>query len=407
MTLDSTAPVHLSPMASLLSLPDEILLMIFGNLYHVGHSSHQQSPKKDVLSSRLVCRRMAGIGQELAFEHIDFLQDEKGIKRLLELSKSPLCRLVKRLSCYFEALDSRRASSVDAFRTWLRLDAFRTLEEVQEMFEAYCRESQYQCLLNRIGLDVAIPLGQFQSLRAVEMGVWRSRWYDAMSDDEFDRLCASSTGHRFFEAFTSSLARAGHHIEDLTLGYFHRDTSSSSDPSTLSIIQGLDPAHQVYLQAFGRLRRLKIALPMIGEDGHVHRLNFRGLSTFIQSAVSLEELWLSFCEMEDTSPVPSQFLRSLEIPHLRALVLNFAMVKASALLTFLRRHATTLKSIELSCIDLRRGSWEALCLGMREILTLESSSICGFGMYDRIMDYRTLAYELVGMGRFRLLNFYK
>lgn len=186
-------------MASLLSLPDGILLMIFGNLYHVGHSSHQQSPKKDVLSSRLVCRRMAGIGQELAFEHIDFLQDEKGIKRLLELSKSPLCRLVKRLSCYFEALDSRRASSVDAFRTWLRLDAFRTLEEVQEMFEAYCRESQYQCLLNRIGLDVAIPLGQFQSLRAVEMGVWRSRWYDAMSDDEFDRLCASSTGHRFLK----------------------------------------------------------------------------------------------------------------------------------------------------------------------------------------------------------------
>jgi hypothetical protein len=284
---------------------------------------------------------------------------------------------------------------VDAFRTWLRLDAFCTLEEVQEMFEAYCRESQYQCLLNRIGLDVAVPLGRFQSLRAVEMGAWRSRWYNAMSDDEFDRLCASSTGHRFFEAFTNSLAKAGHHIEDLTLGHFHRDdTSDSSDPSTLSIIQGLDPARQVYQQVFGRLRRLKIALPMIGEDGHVHRLNFRGLSTFIQSAVSLEELWLSFYEIEDTSPVPSQFLRSLNIPYLRTLVLNSVMVKASALLTFLRRHAATLKSIELSCIDLRRGSWEALCLRMRDILTLESSSICGFGMYDRIMGYHTLAYEL-------------
>jgi hypothetical protein len=257
-TLGSNNPMQFSTMTSLLSLPDEILLMIFGNLYH-DHSSHHNRPKTDVLSSRLVCRRMAGIGQEFAFEHIEFLQDEKGTKMMLELTQSPLCRLVKRLSCYFEVLDSRRASSLDAFSTWLRLDQFCTLGEAQEMFEAYRREIRYQCLLDRIGQDVVVPLDGFESLRAVEMRAWRSRWYAAMDDDEFDHLFASSTGHRFFETFTSSLAKAGRHIEDLTLGYFQRDTSASCDPSMLSIIQGLDPALQVYQQAFGRLKRLKIA----------------------------------------------------------------------------------------------------------------------------------------------------
>jgi hypothetical protein len=356
--------------------------MIFRNLYYVDDDFRRHGQKKDILSSCLVCSRLAGIGQAVAFEHIAFLQDEKGIQRLFELSKSPLCRAVKSMSCYFEVFDTQRTSTVEAFRTWLRLDWLCPLK-VQEMFEEYCRKSRYQDLLERTGLDVTVALHRFQSLRAVEMGSWADRWYYAMDDDEFNRLFASSTGHRFFEAIANSLAKAGNRIENLTVGYFHNDEPSySDDTSALSIIQRLSPACPIYHQAFQRLKRLRIALPGSGADGTVHRLNFHGLSALIRSAVLLEELWLSFSVTEDTSPVPSRFLRSLDIPHLRVLVLNGAMITTAALVMFLGKHATTLKAVQLHSIDLRYGSWEALCSRMRDTLTLESCCINGFGMYD-------------------------
>ena len=126
----------------------------------------------------------------------------------------------------------------------------------------------------------------------------------------------------------------------------------------------------------------------------MNRLNFGGLSIFIYSAVSFAEPWLSFYRNEDTSPVSAQYLPSLEIPHLQALVLDFAMVNVPALLMFLRMHAAALKSIELCCFD--SSKWllgNSLPGNEGYLFTLELSSISGFNMRDNIMNYWHMSYK--------------
>ena len=63
-------------------------MMILRNLYYMDNSFRQYGKKKDVLSCRLICKRLANIGQDIAFENIEFLQDEEGVQRLL--SQVPL-----------------------------------------------------------------------------------------------------------------------------------------------------------------------------------------------------------------------------------------------------------------------------------------------------------------------------
>jgi hypothetical protein len=72
----------------MLQLPSEVLLKILGYLYYIDHEFCIYSKKADLLASRLACRRLVDIGQNLAFKHITFIQDEEGYKRLLEMSRS-------------------------------------------------------------------------------------------------------------------------------------------------------------------------------------------------------------------------------------------------------------------------------------------------------------------------------
>ena len=61
----------------MLQLPDEVLLKILGYLYYIDHEFCMYGKKADLLACRLACRRLADIGQNLAFEHITFVQDEE------------------------------------------------------------------------------------------------------------------------------------------------------------------------------------------------------------------------------------------------------------------------------------------------------------------------------------------
>jgi hypothetical protein len=92
-------------MATILHLPDEILLRIFDFLYYVDDNFNIYGNKNDLLASRLVCKRLATIGKHLSFEHITFINDVKGYKRLLILSQSSAANSIRRLSCYFQAFD--------------------------------------------------------------------------------------------------------------------------------------------------------------------------------------------------------------------------------------------------------------------------------------------------------------
>ena len=73
----------------MLCSPDEVLLMILGNLYFVDDNLDTYAKKDDLLSTRAVYIRLANVGKDLSFKHVIFIQDKEGYKSLLELLKSP------------------------------------------------------------------------------------------------------------------------------------------------------------------------------------------------------------------------------------------------------------------------------------------------------------------------------
>ena len=93
-------------MSTILYLPDEILLNIFYLLYYIDDNFNIYGNKNDLLTSRLVCKRLGIIGESLSFEHITFINDIEGYKRLLLLSQSTAANSVRRLSCRFQAFDT-------------------------------------------------------------------------------------------------------------------------------------------------------------------------------------------------------------------------------------------------------------------------------------------------------------
>lgn len=355
----------------MLRLPDEILLRTLKCVYYIDKTS--------LLACRIVCRKLADIGQGLAFEHLTFTQDEIGYQRLLDVSKSPeLCKRVECLTCYFEDFDTEAASTPEKFRTFQKLDRKNcTLQELHKAYEEYCRGRQYQDLLEDSFLDIAsltAALFRFQRLRSVNIRQYfshRSVPSAKLLEPYAYKLypfAYSLVGLRFFKAITSALCVSGVSIEDLTLG--------SNGPSLIGIIQGLTPTmHSLYGQAFGNVRRLNILLPgfLDTED----ELNLSGISALIHSAPLLEELRLEFDTHSAKTLAPS-FLASLKCPRLRTFELSWAVIRDPlCLVQFLVKHAASLKSVDFTTLTIRTGSWQTVFIGMRDSLTLESISMQG------------------------------
>ncbi|KAN0114383.1 hypothetical protein V8E51_003927 [Hyaloscypha variabilis] len=84
----------------MLQLSNEVLLMILELLCSV-KDLKTYGEKQDLLACRGTCRRLANVGQGLAFAHISFAQGAEGYERLLKISKSPsLCDNNRHLTCY-------------------------------------------------------------------------------------------------------------------------------------------------------------------------------------------------------------------------------------------------------------------------------------------------------------------
>jgi hypothetical protein len=374
-------------MAIILHFPDEILLKIFDFLYYVDDNFNIHGNKNDLLASRLVCKRLATIGRHLSFEHITFINDVEGYKRLLILSQSSAAHSVRRLSCYFQAFDTVTTQYVN--RTW-GFDA-----KINEMYKLqYLPRNRQQTRLQARGLDIGVlnkAIPSFERLRAVNiMQDFSDRYGDMfqiLRPYVRRSFACSPLGQRIFEAITGAISDSQIGIEVLQLGHiednfedFEQRRNGMDQPPMISTIQGFTIERRIlYQQAFRRLKRLRIRLPLPSGS-------YDGLLIFIQSAPLLEELWLQF-EFSMEQALTSNFLRSLKLSRLRILGLSFALIEDSfCLIDFLSKHSSSLKIISFRNLELKTGSWETVFIEMKKLLTLSSVYIRGDFNIGRVIE---------------------
>jgi hypothetical protein len=137
--------------------------MVLGLLYSVDKNFNTYSNKEDLFASRAACRKLAGLGQSLAFKCITFIQDEEGYKRLLEISKSEhVCGRIQRLACYF--IDYEADPTPEQFDRFWGIFGWRQ-KYFYKAYKEYCRDYQYQQRLEDENMDVAILAAVLPSLR--------------------------------------------------------------------------------------------------------------------------------------------------------------------------------------------------------------------------------------------------
>ncbi|KAI3331267.1 hypothetical protein F4824DRAFT_476100 [Ustulina deusta] len=371
----------------LLTLPDEILLKILRCVQRLPHFL-ECTTKRDVLSCRLVCRRLSRIGEDIVFEDIILAPSRSGFQPVLGLSNSSLRHKVKKLRCFFEIFDPQLTTSIDLFtaeierRNTQQFCSVEILDEdVRQDFEAYQEGFHWQTLLEQSVLDTPVfgrALNRLENLSSISLSqIYTHSIHNEpdIGEDNPSDVIQSPAGHMIFEALVDALVQCGRHIEDLTLGYLDEDRFPSTDDSGLvGIIQRLNPeSYPKYRQAFGKLKRLTIVLPWT--MGEYEELNYSGLSALIRSAPALECLCLtSECLSLDFLPV--DFLLSIRAPNLSTLVLHNAMFQEPTdLLVLLQMHAATLRVLDLSDIILERDSWQTVLFKTRSFLRLQSCTI--------------------------------
>ncbi|KAI1291204.1 hypothetical protein F5Y03DRAFT_44899 [Xylaria venustula] len=352
--------------------------------------------KCDVLSCRLVCKRLSRVGEDIVFEDIILAPDQHGFQALLDLSNSPLRYKVKMLYCYFEVFDAQMATSLDLFAAkinqrevqefwWAKTshDLENRHQILERDFKIYQQGFYWQTLLEGGMYNTpvfAAALNRLENLRGISLS--QSYAHSAhnepdIGDDVLPDVTISPVAHAIFEALVEALLQCQGHIQELTLGYFpEEETRSTYDWGLVGMIQSLDPAsYPRYQQAFGKLKRLTTVLPWtMGED---EELNYSGLSTLIRSAQSLESLCLtSLYQSLDSFPI--DFLRSLHVPKLTTLILcNATFKEPTDLLALLWMHAETLQNVDFSFLVLEHDSWKMVFSKMRSVLSLESCAMQG------------------------------
>jgi len=310
-------------MSLLLSMPVEILLYIQSFLYTLDNNFDHYGNKNNILSTRATCRQLAVIGEVAIFEHIKFVPDDEGFRRLSELAKSRLCRHVRMISCHFEI---RRVGKSSKSTLLDKETRFQRLLEVAE----------------KGTMGLANILSLFQNLRAINICQnWASSW--ELDSREAQALTARPVACRLLENVTHALATSTCDITDLTL---------SSDrafcpqwPFSIAAFHPYAPeTNELYQRAFGNLRRLKVVLPRIARDGvGEYGLNVRGLRALIESSPQLEELYLSIDMSFDYEPFDLDFA----VPNLQRLTLDGLLLKDWGLLfTFLLKCRTAIENVE-------------------------------------------------------------
>ncbi|KAK7938134.1 uncharacterized protein PG986_015002 [Apiospora aurea] len=228
------------------------------------------------------------------------------------------------------------------------------------------------------GCSRLLRLSESPLRRHVTNLFWFFEGFDAnlaVSLGMFRRHARSPVGHRIFTALVAALAAATVTLEELVLGFY--PYSLVDDHGPVGIIQGLSPAYaKLYRRAFRGLKILRITLPWSWDD-RAEAINYAGLATLIGSANELEELYMEADENIELSR-PEFFFRSIHVPKLEVLALaNIQYNKAKHLVDFVENHSATLRRLELHAVALNEGSWIPTLESMRDLLTLDSCSVCG------------------------------
>lgn len=350
----------------MLQLCDEILLQTLKYLYYLDPNFVRWAEKDDLLATRAACRRLGNIGIGLAFEHLTVVHGERGYATFLQMSRRPyLCHSVQRLTFTFQSFEVDPTLEQFVYSRGISMDS-NTPKEPNKLYQTYCHNCEHQKHLEESNVDIAslaAAIPQLRTLRSIrvleDFGSWLKDWF------VHDYHGYTRTGPRLFGAITSALYVSGLEIEELHLG-----SLDSDDPALIGIVQGLSSLSLLpYGRLFGRLRRLEMILPWMVDAEEV---NYYGVTEVIQSsALAVEELSLGFDNL--SYAISAEFFDSLILPHLQVLWLKAIEFQGSLhMMQFFRRHARTLKVVELCSINLEsdlesdlENSWEPIFIETR------------------------------------------
>lgn len=359
----------------MLRLPTEILARTFQNLYHVNDNGEARGKKKELLSVRAVCRRLADIGAPLAFRHVRVTQDPKGYQRLHDISNSKYRHLVRFLTYNFEDF-SEKIVSKNELKDYMK-PRCNAIEKGPEVYEDYYGGSVYQSQLHEYNLDVAHLAAAFgllkniQSIRISQIFTDRSGpWFrDSMQPEDCAGFLELATSSRILDTVAASLCVAATKVKTLTL--LSSPLEFEGPWPLIGVIEGLQSSKTIlYRQAFTHLHTLNLCVP---SEEVKHPINFRGLVDFMCSLPALTELVLVGSGV-DTDPA-QLFLSDLYLSQLQSVEMNNVVFESPThLAEFLARHSNTLQRVKLhSAIkeyDSLDDSWQESLSQMRETLNL-------------------------------------
>ncbi len=367
----------------MLRLPNEILVSILRYLHHVDENWEVHGTRKDLLSARAACRRLANFGAPLAFRHVTVVQDEEGYQRLRELSKSNHRTYVRHLTYSFEDF-SDNVVPVGEFDRYMRptREYDDVMEKPEGIYEDHCRGSLYQSQLHDFNLDVAqlaVAFTLLDNLEAIRVsqtftdrsGPWLGDTAVPLDCSEFLEL---PTSRRVLDTIAASLMAAGARLKALTL--ISQPLIEDNCAALTGLIQQLQLSKAaLYRGAFGHLNCLSVFLPSVSVDSGI---NFEGLSGFICSLPELAELALTGAEHFFADLELPDLHASSEPPRLQSIQLsNVALPSPAELTDFLSQNSGSLRRVKLDDIILLDGSWEGVFSHMRDTLSLNLSEMGG------------------------------
>lgn len=363
----------------MLQLPNEIVVSILRSLYHIDENWKTHGIKKDLLTTREVCRRLADAAAPLAFRHVSVVQDQEGYRRLRALSKSNYRNWVYSLTYRFEDFSSDVVPK-DEFDRYMTPEFEHVSAKREGIYEEYCRGSLYQANLHHFNLDVARLAAAFsllENLRSIRISQTFTERSGPVTDcDVVPQDCAKflelPTSCRVLDTIATSLYAADANVKALTLISSPLLVFEYDHWPLTGLIQGLNVSKAaLYRGAFNHLASLSVLIPSTNMKGWI---NFQGLSDFIRSLPALTELVLTaqpyaHADLEFPGVHPSTRLQSIEV--------TWLTFGSSTLMGFLSQHSESLRRVKMHDVVLSGGSWEDVFSQMRDNFNLRCSDMCG------------------------------
>jgi hypothetical protein len=219
-------------------------------------------------------------------------------------------------------------------------------------------------------------LGQLSHVRAVRLRVNGETLQSYFSGEEDEEEGYSVFVHACFKAVIAAIVRSGVQLHDFSVikGTKARPSSKSAN-LIYPAFNSSFPALLSLSKAFSSLKTLRLSIRTDYHGNHRVPGWQNGISQFVATASSLEELTLCFPPM-DTEPAfkaaAMQSLAStLDLPNLKSLQLYGCVVDEQALSNFVQAHSA-LRQIIITDVRVLNGSWNTVLRAIHESLNLET-----------------------------------